>query len=80
MRDVAEYVKLYREARAPIPCGRVAPQSCLGDSLSAKSDGPCLLLMRDPDVSSVSRLTPPLDGPASCDGSLWTRRLGVLSR
>jgi len=40
---VAKYVKLYREALAPIPCGRVVPQSCLGDSLSPVSDGPCLL-------------------------------------
>jgi hypothetical protein len=80
MGDVGKYVKLCREALAPIPCGRVIPQSCLGDSLSPKSDGPCLLLIRDPAVSSVSRLTPPLDGPASCDGSLWTRRLGGLSR
>jgi len=33
-RGLAKYVKLYREALAPIPCGRVAPQSCLVDSLS----------------------------------------------
>ena len=43
MEDVPKYVKLYREALAPIPCRRVAPQSCLGDSLSPKSDGLCLL-------------------------------------
>jgi len=40
---VAKYVKLYGEALAPIPCGRMVPQSCLGDSLSPKLDGPCLL-------------------------------------
>jgi len=43
MGDVAKYVKLCCEALAPIPCGRVAPQSCLGDSLSPESDGGCLL-------------------------------------
>ncbi len=43
MGDAAKYVKLYCEALAPIPCGRVVPQSCLGDSLSPESDGPCLL-------------------------------------
>jgi len=43
MGDVAKYVKLYGEALAPIPCGWVVPHSCLGDSLSPKSDGPCLL-------------------------------------
>jgi len=52
MGDVAKYVKLYREAVAPIPCGRVVPHSCLGDSLSPKSDGPCLL--RQESASSVS--------------------------
>ncbi len=48
----AKYVKLYREALGPIPCGRVAPQSCLVDSLSPMSDGPCLL--RRESASSVS--------------------------
>ena len=43
MGDQAKYVKVYREAPAPIPCGRVVPQSCLGDSLSPESDGPCRL-------------------------------------
>jgi hypothetical protein len=38
---VAKYVNLYREALAPIPCGRVAPQSCLVDSLFPESDGHC---------------------------------------
>jgi len=52
MGDVAKYIKLYREALAPIPCGRVVPQSCLVDSLSPKSDGPCLL--RRESASSVS--------------------------
>jgi hypothetical protein len=50
--DVAKCVKFYREALAPIPCGRVAPYSCLGDSLSPESDGPCLL--RRGRASSVS--------------------------
>jgi hypothetical protein len=49
--DVAKYVKLYREALARMPCRRVAPQSCLGDSLSPKSDGPRLL--RRESASSV---------------------------
>jgi len=49
---VAKYVKVYREARAPIPGGQVVPQSCLGDSLSPKSDGPRLL--RRESASSVS--------------------------
>jgi hypothetical protein len=80
MGDVAKYVKLYREALAPIPYGRVVPHSCQGDSRSPESDGPCLLLMRDPAVSSVSRSIPPLDVRASCDGSLWTRPFGGLSR
>jgi hypothetical protein len=52
MGDVAKFVKLYREALAPIPCGRVVPQSCLGDSLSPKSDGPRLL--RRESASSLS--------------------------
>ncbi len=41
--DPAKYVKLYREALAPIPCGRVVPHSCLGDSRSPESDNPYLL-------------------------------------
>jgi hypothetical protein len=49
---VAKYVKLCREALAPIPCGRVVPHSCLVDSLSPKSDGPCLL--RRESASSMS--------------------------
>ena len=52
MGDVAKYVKLYREALAPIPCARVVPQFCLVDSLSPESDGPCLL--RRGRASSVS--------------------------